>query len=511
MRLDTMSFSDFTKEKNLILTVNKHGEIIQFDIECQKITGFSREEAINKKIWDLLIPYPYIKQWKKMMVSSFLEDGINDIRIPWKTKQGTEVLIILNSFPFKDKTGTADNVCFMGKKISNVWNKKQNDGIKNEKISYKGGDKMTEEATKPHFVFTKPPLSQRKIEVKKNNNKNRQKPLESSRNQYPMPLTKNTDHQELSIKNQKQLTKKIQELSEKYDEILKKQKILIKSNRKLERKNKQLTKKITKHHTEIETPKKQLIENQLKKSDIKDASSSSTKTSDKTKKRNIGIGWKKKKIEYENNIQTLKEMEKKLDFQQQKLHNERKDFDKRISKLSTWKEKLQQLEEEIEKRRVAVVEKEEKFQEQILHQQQETDIISTEHDPEKSIQIVSDQQEMSKPGEDYFNTITKSAGLIQRGIFKQVNDSFVTLLGYSIDEIMDKSIIDFIAPEGLQDIENYYISKLKGIKETTFQTVFLTKDNVKIPVKVEVESVKFHGSTAEIAIVENIESNKKEE
>ena len=496
-----MSISDFGKEKNLILTVNKYGEIIQFDIECQKITGFSREEALHKKIWDLLIPYPYIKQWKKMMVSSFLEEGVNDIRIPWKTKQGNEVLIILNSFPFKDQTGTVDNICFMGKKISNVWNKKQNDETK---IEPDGGKKMDQETKKSNFVFTKPPLSQRLKETKKPTNTPPKKIFSPPKNQFVIPLDLEVDDKELPIQNQKQFTKKIQELSDKYDEISKKQKILMRSNRKLERKNKQLTKKIQNSKQETKTFKKSTQEKQQETQHIKN-DKFTAEDSKRPKKRKLGIGWKKKQIELDTNIQNLNEREKNLQLRQQKLDNERKNFDKRIAELSTWKQKLEQLEIEIEKRRIAVVNKEKNLQEEILTNQQKNQ--DTIYSKEKQIihsTSKSNVEPTSLDEERYFDTITISAGIIQRGIFKKVNTFFQDMLGYSMNEIIDKSIIDFIAPEGLPNIENYYISRLKGSNESSLQTVVLTSKNEKIPVRIEFKPYRYKGINAELMTVSNI-------
>ena len=51
-------------KNNLVLGLNMDGEIVQFDTVCQQLTGYSRTEALNKKISDFLIPTSYITKCK---------------------------------------------------------------------------------------------------------------------------------------------------------------------------------------------------------------------------------------------------------------------------------------------------------------------------------------------------------------------------------------------------------------------------------------------------------------
>jgi PAS domain S-box-containing protein len=102
--------------------------------------------------------------------------------------------------------------------------------------------------------------------------------------------------------------------------------------------------------------------------------------------------------------------------------------------------------------------------------------------------------------------IPQSAAIVQRGIVKQINTSFMELLGYSIDELVEKSYFDFIALEGLADVEKYYLDRLKGDGVSTYKTVFSTKDNTKIPVEVVIKQTVYNGEKAEIVIITCSES-----
>ena len=71
---------------------------------------------------------------------------------------------------------------------------------------------------------------------------------------------------------------------------------------------------------------------------------------------------------------------------------------------------------------------------------------------------------------------------------------------------MNKSLFDFIAPEGLADLEKYYLNRLKGSDSYTYGTVFSTKDNGKILVEVSIKPTTYEGKKAEIAIIKELEN-----
>ena len=67
-------------------------------------------------------------------------------------------------------------------------------------------------------------------------------------------------------------------------------------------------------------------------------------------------------------------------------------------------------------------------------------------------------------------------------------------------------MFNFIAPEGLVDLEKYYLGRLKGSNKYTYETVFSTKDNSKIMVEVSIKPTTYNGKKAEIAIIKELKN-----
>ena len=157
---------------------------------------------------------------------------------------------------------------------------------------------------------------------------------------------------------------------------------------------------------------------------------------------------------------------------------------------------------EIEKRRRDIVELEDALRENLVPSSisgSDFDVLSY------GTEDASSNENVVK--EDYHEILDKipqCAAIIQRSIVKQINNSFADLIGFETDEIVEKSLFDFIAPEGLVDIEKYYLGRLKGSGDSTYKTIFLTKDDVKIPVEVSVKSTTYNGEKAEIAVVKEM-------
>jgi PAS domain S-box-containing protein len=208
---------------------------------------------------------------------------------------------------------------------------------------------------------------------------------------------------------------------------------------------------------------------------------------------NISLG-NQKKEELENMARELEDQKLALDQLQTKLNNEKRSIDEQRNWFVKWREKLESLEFEIEKRNQSISSKE-KFQ-------SEKNI-----KPKTNIPVEEKTGEIEKD-QDIFAEIDDSAVIIQRGILKQANEAFAKLLGYSLDEIVNKSLFDFICYEGFPGLEEYYLERLKGEDASIYETVFLTKDNEKISVKVQTKPTFFDKDKAEIAIIKKV--NKKE-
>ena len=167
-------------------------------------------------------------------------------------------------------------------------------------------------------------------------------------------------------------------------------------------------------------------------------------------------------------------------------------IDEQLYKFKKWREKLEYLENMLENKREGLLNQEKT----LTNQTKGPSDLS--HKEKKDHEFIE--------GRDVIDKISDCAVIIQRGILKQVNDSFTDLIGYNVDEMINKSLFDFIVPEGFSDIEKYYLDRLKGVDVSVYETVFLTKDNDKISVEVSTKPTIFNGIKAEIAIIKKLEN-----
>ena len=202
----------------------------------------------------------------------------------------------------------------------------------------------------------------------------------------------------------------------------------------------------------------------------------------------------KKKEEVENIARELDDRKIALDKLQTKLNNEKRSINEQRNWFVKWREKLESLEFEIEKRNQSITRKDQFQSEKNI-------------EPKTNIDAGEKTGEMEKD-QNIFTEIDDSAVIIQRGILKQANEEFAKLLGYNLDEIVNKSLFDFICYEGFPGLEEYYLERLKGEGVSIYETVFLTKDNEKISVEVETKPTIFDKDKAEMAVIKKI--NKKE-
>ena len=192
---------------------------------------------------------------------------------------------------------------------------------------------------------------------------------------------------------------------------------------------------------------------------------------------------KKRKEELEAYIKELNDREKYLNDLEEKFLEEKKEFNNQRIALISWRRKLEEIESEVESRKKWVDSKE------------KTLTIVKEREREK------EKIENTGEYESLIKDMSESAVVIQRGILKEANESFASLIGYEIYEILEKSIFDFISPESFNEVEDFYKKRLKGATLNNFNTVFLTKDNEKIEVIVKTQPTILNGDKAEIALI----------
>jgi PAS domain S-box-containing protein len=97
--------------------------------------------------------------------------------------------------------------------------------------------------------------------------------------------------------------------------------------------------------------------------------------------------------------------------------------------------------------------------------------------------------------------------VVQRGIFKEISNSFADFLGYERIELLQKNFFVFISPRGFEDTRKYYLNRLKGVTANTFRTVLLTKAHTEVLVEVTVTPTVYKGDSAEFLTVNEVKNN----
>jgi len=212
------------------------------------------------------------------------------------------------------------------------------------------------------------------------------------------------------------------------------------------------------------------------------------------------VAIKKKREEFQQMMQQLSDRKQKLEQLEADMILEKKEFKHKIEEFITWREKLEKLEEEIEKRRQFLSEQEaflnEQYDKVLTHELEQP--ASYTHQPEQE-NPESEKDEGILEKDDLFNSLTVEAAVLQRGRIKKANKRFAQMLGYSEDELVGKHLVDFVGPSGLPGVEQHYMNRLKGVDDASYHTVFLSKEENEIPVKVNVKTGDFQGERAEIA------------
>jgi PAS domain S-box-containing protein len=97
--------------------------------------------------------------------------------------------------------------------------------------------------------------------------------------------------------------------------------------------------------------------------------------------------------------------------------------------------------------------------------------------------------------------------VVQRGIFKEVSNSFVDFLGYDRIELLQKNFFVFIAPQGFENARKYYLNRLKGVISNSFKTVLLSKTHRELFVEITVTPTIYNGDSAEFLSVSKVGSD----
>jgi len=103
--------------QELILGLTLGEEIIQFNKECERLTGYIRDEVLHKKLSEILLPKEPIELWKTLLKSIQQTMWVDDFSFPIKTKHDQIYMISWTGFLIKDEKDSFKDICLFGKPL----------------------------------------------------------------------------------------------------------------------------------------------------------------------------------------------------------------------------------------------------------------------------------------------------------------------------------------------------------------------------------------------------------
>ena len=102
--------------------------------------------------------------------------------------------------------------------------------------------------------------------------------------------------------------------------------------------------------------------------------------------------------------------------------------------------------------------------------------------------------------------------IIQEGLIKFANPKLVEITGFSLEEAIDKSFVDFVSPEYREFVVDSYTKRMSGESvPDTYEIEILSKDGKSIPVEINASAIEYEGGCADMAIVHDITHHKRME
>ena len=624
---------------DLILSLTTDHEIIQFNKESERFTGFLRDEVLHKKLSDVLIPKESSSEWNNLLVSIQKNLWIDNFVLPLKTKANQVHMIIWTGFLVKDEQGVVKDICIFGKPVqtqpvqqpdvtevplvpppkesvlqekkpslvgpSSVLPEKRETSSQpiptletqpvrqsdSTEIQFKTPpresvppEKTSAMVCQPQMTLEKTETSSQPIPSMQTQSVKQQDSIEipsrSSEKECmfqekaPPMIVQPSATQDTSVPFPRSLLKPVLQpeqqplrkepllkhgtkkmlfahgkekttehtppvvcekpsppepqvtfptngdvLEKQYDVTSRKLDSILMSLTELSQKYETVLKRVTeletkketslgKNQTYLQDPPRiqpppatspvQPVKNHPKGTEeVKETKEQSSEEKEYTFFSDP-FGLKRQHTELDLKKQRLDLRIKQLESFESRLMKEKDMLRARVEEFSKWQEKLMALESEIEKRRQDVM----KQETMVLNKRPHSPFIqitSVKKDSQRDVEA-----DIPPSDDETLETIPQSAAIIQRGILKQINAQFVDLLGYPLEEIVEKSYFDFIALEGLADVEKYYLDRLKGDSVSMYRTVFSTKDNKKIPVEVSIKQTIYNGEKAEIAVITSL-------
>ena len=474
-------------ERFLVLTLDKNGKIIYLNEEFENVTGFLKTQIVEKQ-FDLLIPSSYFEKWA--IILSDVKKGIhtNDFFIPVLGRDGREIMVSWDIAPVDP-----DPESKQGFKIGLIGKTHRSEGVfkteTEKKIEQRIEDILSqvdsEEEKLTELIEGKKPWSFNDAAEQENRGEAFKKPLLVDR---AGELKRDEQvYRKLREKyNPRNLSKTYRRFY-RYNEIIRE---LKKENKKLEAENAKLRGVLKKLGKKLSVERKRFEEIKSKQRDLVDLRRF---VNNKLSLLMDLLNFDEKKKEFEKMKAEIDQGLKELERVQMQINDDKRIINENRRDLIRWREKLELLEEEIEVRRSYFSDFVKNIREQ--HLDKTSEVVKTRDVQDEETGLNEDDLKR------FLQENPDGVAVVQRGVFKLVNDPFAKLLGFETDDLLEKSFFNFVSTKGLKDVEDYYLRRLKGDETSTYNTTLVTNDEKEVNVKIDVKTVFHMGEKADMLIV----------
>lgn len=125
-------------------------------------------------------------------------------------------------------------------------------------------------------------------------------------------------------------------------------------------------------------------------------------------------------------------------------------------------------------------------------------------------------EETLRESEEKYRTLIENIQgcvfILQDARFQYINEPFARAAGYEAAEIIGKDFREFIAPEDLELVEEYYFRRLAGENiPKEYELRVLRKDGTKILANISISIINYQGKAASMGVLRDITQRKRVE
>lgn len=119
-----------------------------------------------------------------------------------------------------------------------------------------------------------------------------------------------------------------------------------------------------------------------------------------------------------------------------------------------------------------------------------------------------------KESEEHYRNVVERANdgiaIVQDSVIKYVNTSLTKITGYTVDELYNTPIMNYIHPDFRSELMIRYEKRMSGLDVSPiYETVFVLKNDKKLEVEINAGLITYQGEPADLAIIRDLSERKR--